>query len=425
MTNQQLIKDANEVLDGLIGKSDSGAITVGDVNFGNFIPREELTQLMRLTEKQSDLMSALTVRLRSRQKGTFLVSEMDGMMLEFVGELDPRQVTNRPSTKRVDYSTKKARAQLVFSYEELEAAREGGIGDFEKQITEDFNTKLADNLENIFINGNTGLGELTRENRGLRGVNGLDVITDTGANVFSAGGGRLAKEHFHYMRQVMPWKVRRTMRRKMRWIYNDMIQDHWHAKLTNIATPLGDRAMVNPEIFPPLGIKPVVAPYITENGGPTAIAPTSVTDNTTDLTLVLSTLVAAEDPPSVAQGVDRTILVKCKLTGETELCVGYKDGSNLLAIDTTGLLGQTSSVSTTASDYEVRVADETNIYLCNPADIFAIFHDEWRTVRRYDEQVDGIIVTIHLELDVCVPLPERIVKLTQIAIPPIALPTAA
>ena len=173
-----------------------------------------------------------------------------------------------------------------------------------------------------------------------------------------------------------------------------------------------------------MGIRPTMVPQIGDEDGPTAIAPTGVTDNTTYLTFDLTTLVTAGDPSTHALGVDRRFLVEFPGTGQTEIVEGKLD-TGVLVADTAGLLGQTGTPSTTAGDYTVRPADETTIILGDPLGLSIVWLDEWRMYREYKPKDDQLDITVYLELAFLAPTPEMYVLATNIAAPPVPFDPAA
>jgi len=414
-TNQDILNNVNDVLDGLgvIGKAEGGSLNLGDVNFGTLIPFPEVMTMIDLARDQSQWLKAINVMTKSRATGKVPIYDLNGYVLEYVGEQDPTTVTTRPATTNVPYRTRKHKADIVLSFEELREARALGLGNFERTVVQSFTTQLGNNVADIVINGDRTRLATTRENRAMRGVDGVAIKTAT-ANVVTAAGKAFDKTVFPAMRDRIPAKFRNDP--SLRWWYNPRVKNAWQNKLTAVTTALGDKALTSSDILPPLGISPVIVPHIHDDQGPAAIAPTSASDETTYIQFILTTLVTAGDPVSAAAGVDRRFKVTCKATGVSEICTGILDTT--LRINTVGLLGQTT-VSVTNTDYEVRPADETDIYLGNPKGVMLIWCLEWRATREYNKNLDQYEVTIYLEFDVLVPVPEAIVKYTYVAVPPI------
>lgn len=414
-SNQDILNDVNKVLDGLgvVGKAEGGSFNLGDVNFGDLIPFPEVLTMINLSRDQSQWLKAINVMTKTRSTGKVSIYDLNGYVLEYVGEQDPTIVTTRADTTNVPYRTRKHKADIVLSVEEMREARAIGISNFERTVVKSFTTQLGNNVADVVMNGDRTRLATTREGRAMRGVDGVAIKTAT-ANVISAGGKAFDKTVFPAMRDRVPAKFRNEP--GLRWWYNPRVKNAWQNKLTAVTTALGDKALTSQDILPPLGISPVIVPHIHDDQGPAAIAPTTVTDGTTYIQFILTTLVSAGDPASAAAGVNRRFKVTCKATGVSEICTGFLDTT--LRIDTVGLLGQTT-VSTTQSHYEVRPADETDIYLGNPKGVNLIWCMEWRAARGYNRVLDQYEITIYLEFDVLVPVPEAIVKYTYVAVPPI------
>lgn len=417
MTNKELLKNAGVVIDKLTGinKDVGGSINLGTTDFGQLLPVQEVHEMINLTTDQSDLLKDINTVTRQRTAGTVPIYNLEGQIMEYVGEQDPAPVTSRPETKNVEYRTRKHKCDIVISYEDIREAEAAGIGNFEKKITDSFITQLGNNVCDVIISGNRNLNGNTRLNRMLRGVDGLEIKTAQ-SNIFNANGWAFDEDIFIAMRDEMPEKYRR-IKKELRWLHNDRVSSYWKKLIKDRNTNLGDQALINSMIAPPEGIKPITVDQISAEKGSTPIAPTAVANNTTYVTVTLTTLVTAGNPASAAEGENRRFKVTCKTTGQYEICTGYLD-STVLKVDTTTLLGQTT-VSTTASDYEVSTYDETDIYLAHPKAINLVWCQEWRAYREYNKNFDQFEITIYLEFDLLVPVPEAIVKYTNIAVPPI------
>ena len=84
------------------------------------------------------------------------------------------------------------------------------------------------------------------------------------------------------------------------------------------------------------------------------------------------------------------------------------------------LLGQTAgAMSTTAADYSIRVADETEVYYCNPKTINLIYCNEWRSYREFNKDFDRWEITTYFEADLVTPVPETMVKFVRVRAPQI------
>ncbi len=412
-----LLKDAVKAVNRqLLGKAEGGSMNLSTTHYNQLIPQEEVWALMDLTMDHTSFLSEVNTIRRMQKKGTIPIWNLEGWVMEHVGEQDPTQVTSRGETSRVSYMTEKMKCDIVISHEELAEHEAAGLGNFETQAVNSFTTQLNNNIAELAFRAKSSLrgSAATREERALKAFDGVDVLTDAGANVYDANGKAFGKKVYSYMVDKMPWKYRRNPQ-NLRWWQNTRVTNNWQDALADLGTAMGDRALTSKTVPPPHGIDVWTVPYIPENDGPTAIAPTSVA-GTTEVTAVLTTLITAGDPASVAAGVGRQFLITCVDTGQSEVCTGYEDTT--LKIQTSGKLGQ-ASVSGTASDYTVRPYDETTIYLGNPKAIHVVWNGEWRSSREYNKDLDQIEITIYMELTVVIPVSDHIVKVTNVAIPPL------
>jgi hypothetical protein len=361
-TNQELMQGS--VFDRLIlGKAEGGSINLTSTHFNNLIPYPEVLALIDLTTKHDAFLKEITTFVRTRKKGTIPVYDLAGPVMEHVGEQDPTVVT-----------------------------------------TTNANTAFAAAPQN-------------RLQRMYKAFDGVDVQTAAKANVVDCGGKTFAKEVFPAIYDALPWRYRRR-NAGLRWWMNGRTANHWQNQLAAVGagSALTDRALTATQIPPPMGIAPWEVPYIGENDGPTAIAPTSAGDQTTYVEFVLTTLVTAGDPASAALGVGRKFLVRHITTGIEEVCTGRLDTT--LRCDSTGLFGL-AAADTTANHYTVRPYDETSISLANPKLIHLVWNGEWRSNRVWNPKLDQAEITIYLEFVPIIPVGEAIVKFTNIATPPL------
>jgi len=402
-----------------IQKDAGGVLSLDTANFDALMPRQAVEELISLTRNQNEWLSQLSTYQRQQSAGTVPVMDLNEPVTEYVGENDGTKVTTRPETRRVSYACKKFKSEWYVTYEDLMEAAAAGISNFEAKLTQDFATAIGNDLANIVVNGDTTLNPNTRTNRMLRAVDGLRKKADSG-NVFNAASKTFGQGIFAAMEDLMPDRFANDP--NLQWLYNRRVETNWNNSLTNVNTTermrsaLGDRALTSQIMTPPLGRRQNIIPQLSSSMGLAGIAPTSVSDETTYIQAVLTTLVTAAHIPTAALGVGRKFKITLVATGAYEICTGFLDTT--LRINTTGLLGQ-SSVSTTASDYTVEVYDETELYLCNPKSIIVVHCMEMRSYRQYNKDYDRWeITTYHME-DVLVPVPESIVKFKRVAVPPI------
>jgi hypothetical protein len=404
-----------------INKSDGGIIDTSGVNFGSLIPTPLVEQLISLTRAQNQWLGAIDTRTRGRASGTIPVTDWNEPVTEGVGENDGTKVTTKPLTWTVPYACKKFKSEFYVTYEELREAMEAGIENFEQKMLADWTTALGNDIADLCINGDKTLPASSRRNRLLRMVDGLHKQTISRANVYNATGTAFGMGIFASMLDYMPDRFINDG--GLKWMFNRRINNIWHNSLTNVSTTekmrssLGDQALTSPQEVYPLGIQQLIVNQMSKTSGPTAIAPTSVAaESTTGCNLVLTTLVTAAYVATAAAGVGRRFLVTNVVTGQTEVVIGTLD-TTLRAVTTTKL-GQ-ETVSTSAADYLVTLADETDLYLMNPKAAVLVYCKEWRSFREYNKDYDRFEVTTYFEADFLVPIPDVIVRYTRVKAPSI------
>jgi len=419
MTTQEAFAQwANKM--GIIEKAEGGIVDISTVNFGGIIPQPLIERLISLTRSQSQWLGAIDTRVRGRSSGEIPIVDWNEPATEHVGRNGGTKLTTRPPTRMVPYATKKFKSEYYITTEELREATQAGISNFESRMMTDWATQLGNDIAGAVMNSNASLDTSSRMNRLLRAFNGVDIQTDAGANVFDAEGKAFGQGIFAAMLDFMPDRFANDG--GLRWMFNRRVNTQWNNSLTNVNTTermrsvLGDRALTTEIMVPPLGISQLIVPQIAHNKGPAALAPTSATASGSGIEFVLTTMISASQIASVALGVGRRIKVTYLPSGMSETVKAYDDTT--LKILTLGKLGQ-DTVSTNASDYLVQIADETDLYLCNPKGIALIYTNDWRSYREFNKDFDRYEVTTYFEIDVLVAIPETMVKFKRVRVSPI------
>lgn len=421
MTNEKALFEAWANRQG-INKAEGSIIDISTASFGGIIPKPLVENLISLTRKQNAWLGAIDTRIRGRQSGEIPIVDWNEPATEFVGRNDGTKVITEPPTRLVPYAAKKFKSEFYVTTEELREAVQAGIENFESKMLEDWATQLGNDVANIVMNSDKSLDASTRMNRLLRALDGVDLQTDTGANITDALGIPWGQGIYGAMLDAMPERFAEDP--GLRWMFNRRINIHWHNSLTNVNTTermrsgLGDQAISTEILVPPLGLSQLIVPQISSLQGPAEVAPTSAGIDGAGIVFDLTILVGAgKHIVDVAGGIGRKIRVHYKASGITEIVTAVDDGGTLKA-SSLAKLGQTV-VSTTNTDYDVRVADETDLYLLNPKGIVLIYVNEWRSYREFNKDFDRFEVTTYFEADTIVPIPETIVKFKSVSIVPI------
>jgi len=407
---------------GIVQKTEGVVIDLSNTNFGGILPVPLVENLISLTRNQSQWMGSIDTRTRARQSGEIPIVDWNEPATEMVGRNDGTKVTTQPPTRMVPYSCVKFKSEFYVTTEELREAIAGGIENFETKMTEDWATQLGNDMATLVMNGDKTLDTSSRTNRLLRAVNGVDIQTNAGANVFDAAGKAFGQGIFSAMIDYMPERFAEDP--GLQWLFNRRTNLQWHSSLTNVNTTermrsaLGDQVISSVQMVPPMGISQIIVPQVSARKGPVPIAPTSAAASGNGILVVLTTMVTAAYVATAAAGDTRKIKIVYKPTGKSEVVAAINNGGTL-QVTTVGKLGQ-DTVSTTASEYTVTLADETDIYLMNPKGIVLVYCNEWRSFRAFNKDYDRFEVTTYLEADLVVPIPETIVKFKRVLVPHIS-----
>ena len=423
-TVNQDIAQIEKSLDGLgigtanadvINKADPGVMTLDNTTFGGILPREFVDAILDDVHDQSTWLKEINEVRRQGKKGTVPVLTLEGNISEGVGENEKLINLTRPATTNVPYLCKSYGAIWSITLNDLAEARAAGMTQFEETVRGAFAKALANDRANIVLNSDDSLDDSTSLNRMLRMIDGFAVKSESG-NVIDAEGIALSIEtpdHFSAMEDAMPGVYAND--ENLKWLFHRRVGTHYRSLLKPRETALGDKYLESRDPNRPNGIPSVIVPQISVQQGPTAIAPTSAADGTTYIEFVLTTLVTAEHVASAALGVGRRFKVTHVASGNSEICTGFLDTT--LRINTAGLLGQTT-VSTTNTDYVVGLADETDLYLCNPKGITVVDCYEMETYRLFRPEFRRWEFYTYYHLDVLIPIVNALVKLKRVAVTP-------
>jgi hypothetical protein len=419
MKSSKLINMAMDALAKLGIQKADGSIVDTDVNFGNYLPRKSVMEIIGLTRKQNVWMNALTTKMKSSTSGTVLVRKMTQNVTEGIGENDGTRVTTKPANWQVPYVCKKYKSETLITTEELKDAADGGVANFERDLLNDFTLQLGNDMADIIWNSDASLDDSISRNRMLNMFDGAALQLDS-ANVHDAQGQVWGQGIWSAMQKKMPEVYRRDP--NLNWLFNDMVNIEWHKSLTNVNTTekmrsaLGDRAISTILEVPPLGKPQLVIPQLSAAEGPAAIAPTSAADDGDGtITLVLTTMVTALLFATAAAGDGRQVKVTCKLTGVSET-LAATNNAGTLELYTAGSLGQ-DVISTTNTDYLVEIADETSLYYMNPKGIYVIHSLDMRSFRWFNKDFDRLEITTYFHMTALVPVKEDKVKFKRVTVP--------
>jgi HK97 family phage major capsid protein len=401
----------------ILNKAEEGTMTTDNTTFGGLLPREFVEQMIVDIYDQSGWLKEVNRENRVGRKGIVPIYRLSGHVSVQITEDQALVERKRGTTEKKEYDCKSFGAIHSLTMQEMYEARAAGLAEFEEKVRIAHAVAIGNDIANLVMNGYTSTPATHPDYDLLKALDGVRIKSELG-NVLDSEGVALEKKHFAAMLDHMPNKYANDP--GLRWMMNSRTENHWSELLENRLTNLGDAAIISKQVSSPKGKPILICDHIEQEQGPTAIAPTSVADNTTYVQFVLTTLVTALHVASAAAGVGRYFKVTNKTTGVSEICVGILDTT--LRINTVGLLGQTT-VSTTASDYTVGLCDETDIYLMNPKGITVVNCYDMASYRIFRPEYGGgrYDFYTYYHLDTLIPLPEAIVKYKRVGVTPITV----
>jgi hypothetical protein len=413
LSDPEYLKKFNNVLE-ILGieerlKADPGVVTLGNTNFAGTMPKPSVIGLIDQTISESDVLSAIDMKKVEASTGEVRLMDISGPVSEAVDENQGTPVLNKPNTSVKAYSCKKMKSEMYITHEELKAAGDDGLANFENNLMNDLSKCLASDLAHLVFRGDVTLSASSpdRWDRMLRRCNGLSVLCDAGATVIDNNGKGVGFGMFHVWKARLLQKYRKQLP-LYRWLLNSSTIDIWKMIFADQRpTAEGDKRVSGTPPESPAGVTPIICDTILTDLGATAAPDAAADDGDGTITLNINTLVGA----TTAAG--RQVEVTCIATGVSETCtVTWSSPNNQIA--TTGSLGQTT-ISTTAGDYEVKIADETEVYL-GPPKTFALVSPthNWRSYYLYNKDYDRHEFTFYYELDSLLAVPEAWVKIKEL-----------
>jgi hypothetical protein len=408
---EDIQKAVESALDNMgINKADPGMITSGNSNFDGVLPKEVTMRIITQMPKADPFLGAVTMEPVKSTRGNILLMNMNGIVCEGITEEDDRLITNKPNTWNVPFQLKDLKANVIIKKKALEsyATLENGES-FEDKVMNLTTNLIAHNVAHLAMNGDTSLPGDSRENRLLNQCNGV-LKQAEGGQVYDAEGKAYGEGMFNVMEDMMLEDFYNE--ESIKWIYNRKMKAAWKLGLQmERATGIGDQYVVGQPTSSPLGLDELITGKISKNMGPSA-APDDATDDTTKITFNINGLIGTTTKAG------RKVKVTCLTTGKSEICtVKWSDPNNY--IETATLLGQ-DTVSETASDYLVKINDETASLFTDPKGvIIPVSQTSWEAYRDWNTQLRGWIITLYFSLDVVVAEPEAIVLMKRISLPQI------
>lgn len=188
---------------------------------------------------------------------------------ESVDEATDTGNLSKAKFQRITLVSKKVRSAWNVTTEVLQGNIEQN--DFEQTIMNTMIERIATDLEDLAINGDTTTVGTTPRDRLLRRLEGFDKLT-TGAHIVDVKGGSIQKGVFSEMKRRMPKQYKSDP--GLSWIVGDAVAVDWADVVSDRGTILGDAALQGAEMSP-LGTPMVRVPLIPDDGPITVMAATS------------------------------------------------------------------------------------------------------------------------------------------------------
>ena len=397
-----------------IQRAEPGIVDSG-LNFEGTMPRPVTIALLTDMVNDSAILSAIDFKRVTHSTGDVRILEFDSPVahadFENVDTASPR----KPTSRVVPYTLRKIRADIYFTWEELEQAAEDGMTNFEDNIMSMFRQNLSNDLAHLAVRGDTTISSESNDpwDQLLRCTDGLLKHLES-ANIYDRAGKGPGIGMFHVFKRSIKSRYLKNPA-SFRWILNSTVIDIWRMAFAHLRqTAEGDRRLSNETYETPAGIKPFVTDTILDDMGPSS-APTSVSDDA-DGTMTVRVNSILNDATDYS---GRQVEITCKATGLSEKCAVDYNGSSQNIIETAGSLGQ-DTISTSASDYTVKVVDQTEIAFGNPKTFAFLTKDNnWRVAYEYNKDFDRYEYTMRFMVGSLLPMLDPWAKMKNLTIPQI------
>ena len=387
------------------GKAD-GVMTTSSQQTGQWPDRKRVHNLLDLVVNEAGWLGQCAKHVVSEKSGEVPRSVINEPVTEAVDENDSGQNDyTRPDMDNVEYSTGKGHASWSLTYDMASAALSAGEMNLGRIVQNQFAKAMGNDLAMVVIQGDTLLDKSTKMNRLLRLQDGLIKQALARGHVrwpVATTGKDFGAGMFDAMFAAMPDKFKHDS--GLRWMVPSVIDQNWRNSLTTIGespanqvgSPLRDQVITTPIGPPPNGIQQIIIPQIPTNtrGRSSVAAPTAVVDDAdSTITVRVATVLA-----DATDFTGRKVKITCKATGQSETLSVYREGGQN-KIATAGSLGQ-GAVSTTASDYQVEIADLTYSLLLNPKAIALVFQNKVRSYKQWNQKRDRWEIDVYYRVAV-------------------------
>jgi hypothetical protein len=394
-----------------VGKSDDVNTTSTLSAGGQFMNRKAVHGLIVDAADDSGWLGATSMKFVDQRSGEFTDMTMGDWLMEPATEGETQTASNVATTAKIEYTTAKFHGTVFYTPEDVREAAASGEGDFIGKLRKLIAIRLGSNIAQLAINGDTDLasGASTRENRFLGTKDGwLKQIRDAGNVLSTTRGSAYSIAAFQSAYDNLPERYQNDP--NLRWMISPMLAanaQYAFASAWASASQVANDALLSRQQAQILGIQPVQVPQMSRTqgfatlNGSTTNADAVTNPSGTIIKLRVDTLLGG----AAAGNAGRKIKVTRNSTGLSETRTVTWDGTNNF-VSTVGALGQ-GSISTTASDYTLDIADCASILLTNPRNLVNVIDSSrFRMFNKFEQEADRFRLDFYVEMCPLVYRPE-------------------
>jgi hypothetical protein len=245
------------------------AIQTSDLLSGGLLNPTQQTQFITLVKKFSVLLPNSRFIRMPRPLMDIDKLWVGEPVTESVDEATDTGNLSRAKFQRITLAARKVRSAWNVTTEVLQGNIEQN--DFEQTVMNTMVERIATDLEDLAINGDTTLTGTTPRDRLLRRLEGWAKLTE-GAHKLDVKGSSIQKGIFSEMKRRMPKQYKNDP--GLRWLVGDAIAVDWADVVSDRGTILGDAALQGAEMAP-LGTPMVRVPLIPDDAPITITAASS------------------------------------------------------------------------------------------------------------------------------------------------------
>lgn len=235
------------------------SIQTGDMLSGGLLNPVQQTQFITLVKKFSVLLPQVRFIRMPRPLMDIDKLWVGEPVTESVDEATDTGNLSRAKFQRITLAAKKVRSAWNVTTEVLQGNIEQN--DFETTVMNTMVERIATDLEDLAINGDTQIVGATPRDRLLRRLDGWMKQT-ANAHVLDAKGASIQKGLFSEAKRRMPKQYKNDP--GLRWVVGDALATDWADVVSDRGTILGDAALQGAEMAP-LGTPMIRVPLIPDD----------------------------------------------------------------------------------------------------------------------------------------------------------------